>query len=422
MFEISRRAAQARRRCLCALMGGCVAAVAGLVGVRVDASIDTVTFGRDIAPILRARCEACHRPNGAAPMPLVTFEDTRPWARSIRRRVTRREMPPWGIDRSIDRRQYRNDPSLTDAEIAKIVRWVDAGAPEGDPASPSIAVDGQDGWTIGEPDLVVTTPAALVPANSKDRLVEYVVPTGLAEDRYIKAVETKPSRDGRGVVHHALTFLSADTAIGHVGPYVSEYAIGKSADVYPLDTGRLLPAASRLLVRMHYHAASRDVTDRTSIGFVFHPAGYVPPHEVVDVTIGLLMLDNDLDIPAHSVKQHVAIHVLERPARLLSFQPHMHMRGKSMMLTAVYPDGVREILGAVGRFDVESQTAYAFADPPVVPAGTILEATAVYDNTAANPRNPDPNQWVGFGNRAVDEMLQCHVLLTYLEPPNVDTR
>jgi hypothetical protein len=353
-------------------------------------------------------------------MPLRTYNDVRPWARSIRQRVLRREMPPWGIDQSIDSRRYRNDPSLTEREIDTIVRWVDAGSLEGNPEDLPEPVQSTESaaWTIGEPDLVVTSPAAVVPAKSGDLLAEYVVATGLAEDRYIRAVETRPSGDGQSVVHHALTFLADDSTASHSGPYVSEYGIGKRGDVFPQGTGRLLPAGARLRFRMHYHPAAREITDRTSVGFVLYPPGYVPTYEVVDVTIGLFMLDDDLDIPANSVKRHVAIHTLEKPARIISFQPHMHARGAAMTLTAIHPDGRREILGAVGNYDVRAQTAYAYTEGPVLPAGTILQAAATYDNTAANRRNPDPNQWVGFGNRAADEMLQCHVLLTYLAPEN----
>jgi hypothetical protein len=168
---------------------------------------------------------------------------------------------------------------------------------------------------------------------------------------------------------------------------------------------------------MHYHASGQQVVDQIRIGFVFYPRGYVPRHEISAITVGLLLLDNDLDIPANRITVHQASYRLEKPARIISFQPHMHMRGKSMVLEAVNETGSRQVLGAVEDFDFNWQMAYVFDDAatPILSKGTILHATATYDNTAANRRNPDSNQWIGFGNRSIDEMFQCHVLLTYLD-------
>jgi hypothetical protein len=384
-----------------------------------ELSAPAITFAKDVMPLLQAKCQVCHRPGSIAPMSLLTFDEVRPWARAIRQRVVLRQMPPWHIDRKAGIQRYKNDRSLSEAEIDTLVRWVDDGVPFGDPDDlpPPAQWPDEEGWTIGTPDLIVTSPNHIVGARGPDWLGDYIVETGLTEDRYVMAIETKPSIAGRQVLHHALTFVVPDTAGGATDGYLSEYAVGKYGDVFPAGAGRLLKAGSRLRFNMHYHPVGKDIADRTSVGFVFYPKGYVPDHEVVDLNVGLRLLDDDLDIPANRVTRHRATERLTRPARLISFQPHMHMRGRAMTLEAIYPTGSVETIGAVDRFDFNWHVAYVYADDvaPLLPAGTVLRATATYDNTAGNPRNPDPDQWIGFGNRTIDEMLQCHVLLTYLD-------
>jgi hypothetical protein len=351
-------------------------------------------------------------------MPLLTYQDVRPWARAIRQQVLSRQMPPWRLDRRVGIQRYKNDRSLSDAEIRTFVRWVDAGAPFGQAADLPAPVHWTDeAWTNGKPDVVVTLPPQPVRAGDRDSWTDVIVETGLTEDRYIRSVEIRPSVSGRKVEHHAMAFLQQEGS-SQTDSYLAEYALGKSGDLLPPDTGRLIKAGAKLRVNLHYHAASQDITDRTSVAFVFYPKGHVPRHEVSSITVGLFLLDNDLDIPANSVATHQAFYRLPRAARIISFQPHMHLRGKAMTLEAIAPSGEIRVLGAVDDFDINSQLAYAFADEaaPVVPAGTVLRATATYDNTAANRRNPDPTQWVGFGNRIIDEMFQCHVLVAYLDP------
>jgi hypothetical protein len=378
-----------------------------------------VTFARDVAPIFQAKCQACHRPGSAAPMSLLTYEDARPWARSIRQRVISREMPPWHLSRRAGIQRYKNDRSLSTREIGVIVSWVDAGAPLGNPGDlpPPVDWPEDETWSIGKPDLIVTAPSHVVPAAGSDWWGDFIVSTGLTEDRYIKAVETKPSKTGRRTLHHALTFVAQGNDAGAQDSYLSEYAIGKYGDVFPDGVGRRIRAGSKLRFNMHYHPFGDQGVDQTRVGFVFYPRGYVPPHEVAVINVGLLLLDNDLDIPANSIAVHEASYQLEKAARIISFQPHMHMRGKAMRLEAVEESGRRQILGAVDQFDFNWQEVYVYDDAaaPVLPKGTFLHATATYDNTAANPRNPDPDQWVGFGNRSIDEMFQCHVLVSYLD-------
>jgi Copper type II ascorbate-dependent monooxygenase, C-terminal domain len=379
-----------------------------------------VTFAKDVAPIFQAKCQACHHPGSGAPMSLVTYADARPWVRSIREQVISRQMPPWNASRRIGVQHFKNDRSLSETELRTIVEWVDDGAPFGRDADlpAPIRWSEDETWSIGRPDLVVTSPPHVVNAKGPDWWGDVIVETGLTEDRYIKAVETKPSNAGRGILHHALTFVTHPAGMNERDEtYLSEYAMGKYGDIFPDGVGRLLKAGSKLRFNMHYHASGQQVVDQIRIGFVFYPRGYVPRHEISAITVGLLLLDNDLDIPANRITVHQASYRLEKPARIISFQPHMHMRGKSMVLEAVNETGSRQVLGAVEDFDFNWQMAYVFDDAatPILSKGTILHATATYDNTAANRRNPDSNQWIGFGNRSIDEMFQCHVLLTYLD-------
>ena len=384
-----------------------------------QAAAETPTFARDVAPIFQAKCQVCHRPESMAPMSLLTYAESRPWARSIRNRVALREMPPWHLDPTVGIQRYKNDLSLTDEQIDTIVRWVDGGAPRGDPADlpPPVEWPAEESWEIGTPDWIVTSPEHTMYAEGTDWWPNFTVDSGLTEDRYIKAIETKPSPAGRRVVHHAVTSLVQDeqTDMG----YLSEYAPGKYGDIFADDTGRLIEAGSQVRFNMHYFAIGEEVTDRTSVGMVFYPRGVVPKYAAVEINVGTDPggLYRELDIPPHSVTRHDGYYTLPRAARLISYQPHMHMRGRAMTMEAIYPSGETETLSAVDRFDFNWHVAYVYEDDvaPLLPAGTVLHTIGIHDNTAANRLNPDPTVWVGTGNRSIDDMLQNHVILVYLE-------
>jgi len=404
-----------------------------------------VTFSKDVAPIFQRNCQVCHRPGTVAPMSLVTYDDARPWARSIRERVAKREMPPWHIDKSQGIQRYKNDRSLSDADIATIVKWVDAGAPEGDRKElpPPVEFRSDDEWTIGKPDLVITSPRHVVAATAADWWGDYDVPTGLTEDRYVRAIETKPSKDGRFVNHHATVSVIQDadsfvaggrSAGGEAGKVISnfsEYVVGKYGDIFSDGSGRLLKAGSVLRFGLHYHSVGKAVEDRVSVGIVFYPKGYVP--KTISRWITIFPEDfNDIEIPPGQITRADGYYRLPKSARIDAFQPHMHMRGKAQCLEAIYPNVVdnpdslpvnarsgatrREILACVDRFDFNWQAAYFFADDaaPLLPAGTILHQIAIFDNTAGNRHNPDPTVWVGYGQRSVDEMCNTHVTAVFL--------
>jgi mono/diheme cytochrome c family protein len=408
-----------------------------------EAAAAPPTFSRDVAPIFQQKCQVCHRPGTNAPMSLLTYRDTRPWVRSIRQRVARREMPPWHIDRTIGIQKFKNDRSLTDEQIATILAWVDGGAPEGDPKDlpPPLQFGNDDEWAIGTPDLIVKSPEVKLYAKGPDWWPSFTVPTGLTEDRYVMAIETKPSKAGRFNVHHAnvtvtqeadefTTGAARDAGNGRVTTNFSEYVTGKYGDVFSDGSGRLLKAGSEFTFAMHYFASGEEIADSTSVGIRFYPKGYVPKYVSRWLTVEPGD-DNDLDIPPGEVTRTDGYFRLHRPVRIDGFQPHMHMRGKAQCLIAIHPftpdptvnvvntRGIteQEVLACVDRFDFNWQVAYMFDDDvaPLLPAGTILHAISIFDNTPNNRNNPDPTKWVGFGQRSVDEMANSHVQAVFLE-------
>ena len=372
------------------------------------------TFTKDVAPILQRSCQNCHRPGSIAPMSLLTYEDARPWARSIKNRVSQRQMPPWHVDRTIGIRKFKDDPSLSDAEVATVVGWVDAGAPRGNPADmpPPRVFDDSDKWHIGKPDLIVSLPAEnTIEAQSSDWWADFVSDSGLTEDRYIKAVEAKPSAGASRVVHHAVMYLVDPDNNNPMGGVLNEYAVGKNGDVYPDGAGRLMKAGSKVRFNLHYHSVGEAIKDRTSLGIVFYPKGYVPKHQMVTV---LAPNQDDLDIPAGADNvRSDAYFKVDKNARLTAFMPHMHNRGKRQCVEAIYPNMIVEQFNCV-NYDFQWQIVYNYADDvaPLLPAGTIIHVTSWHDNSAGNRNNPDPRNWVGFGNRTTDDMAR-HWLTFY---------
>ena len=349
-------------------------------------------------------------------MSFLTYKNVRPWARSIKEKVVRREMPPWFIDRNIGIRQFKDDPSLTGEEVATIAAWADTGAPEGNPADmpPPRQFENSDRWHIGQPDLIVKSPVALtLKPESADWWGNLVTDSGLTEDRYIKAIETKPSPGGGiRVLHHAVNNLIDEDGVSQGGT-LNEYAVGKNGDIYPEGSGKLIKAGQRIQFNLHYHAVGEEITDRASVGFVFYPKGYVPKHVVQTVQVG----STDLDIPAgeDNVRSD-GYFKFEKPARLTGFMPHMHNRGKAECIEAIYPDMRVEQFNCVSRFNFAWQITYNYADDaaPLLPTGTILHVINWHDNSTRNPWNPDPRNWVGYGERTNDEMSKSWVNFYYM--------
>ena len=388
-----------------------VAAVAiaafGLLALPADAvAQDEVTFTKDVAPILQRSCQECHRSGSIAPMSLLTYEETRPWARSIRDKVVTRSMPPWYIDRNIGVQGFKYDYSLTDEEIEVVATWVDAGAPRGNPADmpPPKEFRNIAEWKIGEPDWVVELPEPfVVAAEAPNWWGDLISESGLTEDRWVKAVETKPSIGGFPVVHHAVTSMSDPESDDDDYSFLNEYALGKNGDIFPDGTGRLIKADSMIKFNMHYAAIGVEVTDRTRVGLQFYPKGVEPDRKLISAHVGD---DEDLDIPAgESNVRHDGFYRLKENAHLTAFQAHLHNLGKRQCLSAILPDDTKQVLNCAD-WDFGWHIVYNYEDEvaPLLPKGSLLHVTSWHDNSDANRWNDDPTNWAGFGQRSSDEM------------------
>ena len=399
-------------------------------------AIPAVTFTKDVAPIFREKCEACHRQDSMAPMSLVTYDDARPWARAIRARVASRQMPPWHIDRTVGIQQFKNDRSLTDEQVDPIVRWVDAGAPMGDPKDmpPPRTWPNEQIWAFAEqfgpPDLIIKSPSYTMPKQAQDVWFKPVVPTGLTEARWVRAIEIRPSTvKGRRIMHHVLARLrqkeSAEIVRASGGDdgddpgagLFMEWAIGKQGEVMRPNTGKLMLPGSSIQFEEHLHAVGEEITDTVELGIYFYPTNEVPKYrQVLGLFHAIAGGPRGLDIPPNAVSVHQGFHVMPKAGRIENFQAHMHLRGKAMSIEAILPDGTTQMLSQVSNYSFNWHTNYVYADEaaPILPKGTVLRVTSWHDNTGANKDNPDPNQWVGWGDRTVDEMAHAWVNITYM--------
>jgi hypothetical protein len=408
-------------------------------------SAPPVTFSKDVAPILQDKCQACHQPNSIAPMSLITYDETRPWARSIKNRVETRQMPPWHIDRSVGVQKFKNDMSLTDDQIRTIVRWVDSGAPQGDPKDmpppKPLVTDNEwqgvrDGY--GPPDLVIRSPEYTMAANHQDVWYRPMSDIPITEPKWAKMVEIRPTTlKGRRIIHHSIAYLvlnndpeavNTGTATGGVTdrsslddlvnrrPQLMEWAVGKGYDLFRPGTGKLIVPGEKISWDQHIHAVGEEITSGSEIGIWFYKKGDEPKKRSYLVAFTGLKQGRSLDIPPNSMSMTEGFTVLKQNALLENFQPHFHLRGKSMQVEAILPDGSSQIVSYVGNFNFNWMTNYIFADDaaPVLPKGTIVHVTAWYDNTKANKNNPDPDQWVGYGDRTVDEMAHAWINVVYL--------
>ncbi|MDQ1472058.1 MAG: hypothetical protein QOJ99_3538 [Bryobacterales bacterium] len=375
-----------------------------------------ITFSKDIAPVMQRACQNCHRPNNIAPMSLLTYKEVRPWARAIKEKVAERSMPPWFVDHNVGIKEFKDDPSLTSDEIKLIATWADSGAHEGNPADmpPPRHFDDSGRWHIGTPDLIVQSPVAFtVKAKATDWWGNLVAETGLTEDRYIKAVETKPSPNGGArVLHHSVQTM-LDEEGNPDGGTLNEYAVGKNGDYFPDGSGKLMRAGSKLQFNVHYHSVGEEITDQVSQGVVFYPKGYVPKHVVRTVQVA----STDLDIPAGEENARSdAYFKFEKATKVTGFMPHMHNRGKAECIEAIYPDMRVEPLNCVSKFNFGWQIVYNYTDDsaPILPAGTILHVINWHDNSTKNAGNPDARNWVGYGERTNDEMSKAWVNFYYM--------
>ena len=424
---------------------------AGLVGMGMvlvlgapAAAAETPTFSKDVAPILQAKCQACHQPNSIAPMSLMTYQEARPWARSMRERVSSRQMPPWHIDKSVGIQQFKNDMSLSDEQIDTIVRWVEGGAPQGDPkdlppAKPPVTSNEWQGVLsgYGAPDLVIKSSEYKMPAKHQDVWYRPQSDIPITEPRWIRMVEIRPSNlQARKTLHHSVAYqvlspdnvqsintglapgpssVNADDAVNR-RPMIMEWAIGKGYDRYRDDTGKLLMPGEKISWDQHIHAVGEEIPTGSELAFWFYPKGQEPKKRSYLVGFSGIDRTKMLDIPPNSIARTDGFTVLKENTMITNFQPHFHLRGKAMEVEAILPDGTRQVISYVGNFNFNWMTNYIYADDasPVFPKGTVIHVAAYYDNTTANKNNPDPEQWVGYGDRTVDEMAHAWMNVFYL--------
>ena len=424
------------------VVAGAVVAIAAAVGSRAAVTAASplvpadVTFTKDIAPILQRSCQGCHRPDGVAPMSLVTYAEVRPYARAIKQRTGvgphAGVMPPWYIEKNIGIQHYKDDPSLSDLEIAKIAKWVENGAPQGDPADlppPKTFLD-FDTWNIGAPDLIVKTKDVVVKAGAPDWWGEIEsVPVGLDEDRYVLALQIREvndvPKDGTGratvgrryVFHHMIWSTREQGPDGQVdtSPEIGVdqnnttswpvHEVGRNADFFDPKGARLLRAKSWVVSNsVHLHSNGRDTKAHLEIGFKLAPKGYKPDYKR-SLTRGL---GNGVDIDIRSMEANQQLHaytVLQENTKITTFEPHLHAPGMRMCLEAIWGYTIQTL--SCAGYDHNWVRGYAYEDDyaPLLPKGTILHIVGFMDNSPSNKNIPDPRNWQGSGNRSIANMF-----------------
>lgn len=419
-----------------------------------------VTFSKDVAPIFYKDCAQCHRPNDIAPMSLMSYKEARPWAKSIKEKVVTREMPPWDADPQYG--EFANVHRLSQEEIETITAWVDQGAKEGDPKDLPPVPSFVDGWEIGKPDVVLSMlEEYTVEVNAPDNYINFTIPTNFKEDKWVQAAEVHPGN--KTVVHHVIAFIVTPEAKARMkeaekqgeqrrrgeggsifyrdgtlsrvkmdapvtddacsqpedegarrgggggsegaGALLAGYAPGKGVDVWPAGMAKKVPAGSDIVFQMHYSnvfngVASKPVKDRTSLGLIF--AKEVPDKAIVTFAVS----NHSFKIPPGADNHLVtACQTFRWDAEIISYMPHMHLRGKDMRYDVVYPDGRKETLLWVPDFNFNWQTMYYLKKPVRIPKGTKFIVTAHFDNSKNNKYNPDPEKPVRWGDPTYDEMM-----------------
>ena len=420
---------------------------------RVPPSETAPTFSKDVAPIVYRKCVSCHRPGEIAPMSFITFQDVRPWARAIREKVMSRTMPPWDADPQHG--TFRNDRSLTQTEIDTILKWVDGGARQGNPSEmpplPSLAA----GWQIGTPDAVFEMPAEYqIAANGTIEYQYFEVPTNFKEDRWMQAGEARAGN--REHVHHIIVSVvepgqntrpnvmtvkaivpDGETLAPRTPRQLTDaqralltqanrranaitlvnWAVGEDAPIYRPGLAKRIPAGSTLVFQVHYTTNGAPATDRSKVGFIF--AKEPPQREIRTATVANAQFAIPPGVSAYQVEAEATF---TEDVNVWAMHPHMHLRGKDMTYTVIYPDGRREVVLRVPKYDFGWQTDYWLAEPLTLPKGSKLHVAAHFDNSAANRFNPDPTATVRWGDQTWEEMMIGYFTYTVEGRPNNESK
>jgi hypothetical protein len=387
------------------------------------------TFYKDVMPILQKKCQSCHRPGEAGPMSFLTYASTRPWAKAIREAVVLRKMPPWPADPAYG--HFQNDPRLSARDVATLRAWADGGAVEGNASDAPKPADFVEGWNIGNPDVVLEMPVEYrVPATGTIEYQHFVVPTGFTEDRWVRVVELRPG--DRSVVHHAAVFVrppeskwmreakvgqafsSQDSENQSLTDEMLDFHVpGNAPHTLAPGQAKLIKAGSDLIFQIHYTTKGKPSKDRCRLGIIF--AKEAPSERVYTLPV----LNHDFAIPPGAPDYKVESHmVLQAATKLVSLNPHMHLRGKAFEFRAVYPTGESQVLLRVPHYSFAWQLQYYLKPQLTLPVGTRLELTAWFDNSPNNPANPDPTKEVRWGDQSWEEMMVGTLDLTL--PANGD--
>jgi len=384
-------------------LGVLVAFSAGVEGS--GPAVSKVTFTRDVAPIFYNRCVECHRPGEIAPMSLMTYNDARPWARSIKEKVVGRTMPPWLADPAYG--HFENDRRLSQKEIETISAWVDAGAPKGDDKDLPPLPRFEQGWTLGKPDLVISLQEDVpVPADGAVPYKYFSVPTNFKEDRWVQAAEIRPGN--RKVVHHIIVFVQepgdkkpiGEGDGGVRGFKLAGFAPGEQPKVFPKGTAKLIKAGSILNFQMHYTPNGEAATDRSYIGLFFSKGPIAKKVLTGTATNAKFVIP-----PGDGNYEVQSSWTAKEDVRIVDLMPHMHLRGKDFTYTAVYPDGRSEVVLQVPKYDFNWQLLYRFKQPLFLPKGARLDCVAHFDNSSKNKFNPDATKEVRWGPQTWEEMM-----------------
>jgi peroxiredoxin len=368
----------------------------------------TITYAKHVSRIVQKNCQECHRPGRIGPMSLLTFDDVVSWSDTIREAVSEGRMPPWHADPRYGK--FRNDRRLSKEDRETLLSWLDHGMPRGDDKDLPPPRKFPEGWTIGKPDLIVQMPRAYdVPARAPKGGIPYryfTVDPGFQEDRWIERAEAKAGAPA--VVHHIVVFILPKGELFNPeapGAVLCGTAPGDMPMELPPGLAKKVPAGARLIFQMHYTPNGKPYRDRSSVGMVF--AKEPPRHRVLTKPVHNPRFLTRFDkIPAGADNYKIeAEHVFSRDAHLLGFMPHMHLRGKDFLYEAIYPDGQKEILLSVPRYNFGWQSVYRLARPAAIPKGAKLHCVAHFDNSAKNPSNPDPTQTVYWGDQTWEEMM-----------------
>lgn len=374
----------------------------------------TVSFHKDIEPILQDRCQGCHRPGEVGPMPLMTYEQARPWAKAIKSAVVQRKMPPWPINPHYGR--FSNDRSLSQEQIDLLAAWADNGATEGSLADAPKPRTWVNGWNIPTPDAVIEMPQAFdMPAAGRVEYQYIVIPTGFTEDKWVQMAEVRPS--DRTITHHAQIFirepgskwladqkpgvpLALANSSGMGSEILTIYVPGMVPDVWKPGQAKLIPAGSDLVFQMHYTATGKPGSDRTRLGLVFAKE---PPKERV---ITMLGLNVGISIPPGDPNYKAeTIIPINQDMTMLTLFPHLHLRGKAFQYELIQPNGETETLLKVDNWSLNWQLSYKLAEPIALKPGMKVKVTGWWDNSPNNPANPDPTKNVRWGEQSWEEML-----------------